>query len=124
MSAENGMDVFRVFDAVNDPRNMAKAMQTVAKTGKHAQGTICYTISPVHTVEGYVKLAGQLLDMGAQSICLKDMAALLKPPCPVRTGACGEIHACATAQLQIVLHWDYSRVRYARERGFNKCLGL
>ncbi len=78
-SAENGMDVFRVFDAVNDPRNMAKAMQTVAKTGKHAQGTICYTISPVHTVEGYVKLAGQLIDMGAQSICLKDMAALLKP---------------------------------------------
>ncbi|MDR2895644.1 MAG: methylmalonyl-CoA carboxytransferase subunit 5S [Propionibacteriaceae bacterium] len=78
-SAENGMDVFRVFDAVNDPRNMAKAMQAVAKTGKHAQGTICYTISPVHTVEGYIKLAGQLLDMGAQSIALKDMAALLKP---------------------------------------------
>jgi len=79
MSAENGMDVFRVFDAVNDPRNMAKAMQAVVKTGKHAQGTICYTISPVHTVEGYVHLAGQLLDMGAQSIALKDMAALLKP---------------------------------------------
>ncbi|MDR0284139.1 MAG: methylmalonyl-CoA carboxytransferase subunit 5S [Propionibacteriaceae bacterium] len=78
-SAENGMDVFRVFDAVNDPRNMAKAMQAVVKTGKHAQGTICYTISPVHTVEGYVKLAGQLLDMGAQSLALKDMAALLKP---------------------------------------------
>ncbi len=78
-SAENGMDVFRVFDAVNDPRNMARAMQAVVKTGKHAQGTICYTISPVHTVEGYVHLAGQLLDMGAQSIALKDMAALLKP---------------------------------------------
>ena len=78
-SAENGIDVFRVFDAVNDPRNMAKAMQTVVKTGKHAQGTICYTISPVHTVEGYVKLAGQLLEMGAQSIAIKDMAALLKP---------------------------------------------
>jgi methylmalonyl-CoA carboxyltransferase 5S subunit len=73
------MDVFRVFDAVNDPRNMAKAMQAVVKTGKHAQGTICYTISPVHTVEGYVHLAGQLLDMGAQAIALKDMAALLKP---------------------------------------------
>jgi len=78
-SALNGMDVFRVFDAVNDPRNMAKAMQAVVKTGKHAQGTICYTISPVHTVEGYVKLAGRLLDMGAQSIAIKDMAALLKP---------------------------------------------
>ncbi len=78
-SAENGMDVFRVFDALNDPRNMAHAMQAVKKTGKHAQGTICYTISPLHTVEGYVKLAGQLLDMGAESIALKDMAALLQP---------------------------------------------
>ncbi len=78
-SAENGMDVFRVFDAMNDPRNMAHAMAAVKKTGKHAQGTICYTISPVHDTEGYVKLAGQLLDMGADSIALKDMAALLKP---------------------------------------------
>ena len=78
-SAENGMDVFRVFDALNDPRNMARAMAAVKKTGKHAQGTICYTISPLHTVEGYVHLAGQLLDMGAESICLKDMAALLQP---------------------------------------------
>ena len=78
-SAENGMDVFRVFDAMNDPRNMAHAMAAVKKTGKHAQGTICYTISPVHNTEGYVKLAGQLLDMGADSIALKDMAALLKP---------------------------------------------
>ncbi|GAB3622840.1 sodium-extruding oxaloacetate decarboxylase subunit alpha [Mariniluteicoccus endophyticus] len=78
-SAENGMDVFRVFDALNDPRNMAQAMQAVKKTGKHAQGTICYTVSPLHTTEGYVKLAGQLLDMGAESLALKDMAALLKP---------------------------------------------
>lgn len=78
-SAVNGMDVFRVFDALNDPRNMAVAMQAVDETGKHAQGTICYTISPLHTVEGYVKLAGQLLDMGAQSLALKDMAALLQP---------------------------------------------
>ena len=78
-SAENGMDVFRVFDALNDPRNMARAMAAVKKTGKHAQGTICYTISPLHTVEGYVRLAGQLLDMGAESLCLKDMAALLQP---------------------------------------------
>ncbi len=78
-SAENGMDVFRVFDALNDPRNMERAMAAVKKTGKHAQGTICYTISPLHTVEGYVHLAGQLLDMGAQSLALKDMAALLKP---------------------------------------------
>ena len=78
-SAENGMDVFRVFDALNDPRNMAHAMAAVKKVGKHAQGTICYTMSPVHTVDGYIKLAGQLLDMGAESIALKDMAALLQP---------------------------------------------
>ncbi|MGV8849461.1 MAG: methylmalonyl-CoA carboxytransferase subunit 5S [Propionibacteriaceae bacterium] len=78
-SAENGMDVFRVFDALNDPRNMAQAMAAVKKSGKHAQGTICYTISPLHTTEGYIKLAGQLLDMGAESIALKDMAALLQP---------------------------------------------
>ena len=78
-SAANGMDVFRVFDAMNDPRNLEHAMAAVKKVGKHAQGTICYTISPVHTVEGYVELAGQLLDMGADSIALKDMAALLKP---------------------------------------------
>ncbi|MCE1178017.1 MAG: methylmalonyl-CoA carboxytransferase subunit 5S [Micrococcales bacterium] len=78
-SAENGMDVYRVFDALNDPRNIAHAMQSVKKAGKHAQGTICYTVSPLHTVEGYVHLAGQLLDMGADSLALKDMAALLKP---------------------------------------------
>ena len=78
-SAENGMDVFRVFDAMNDPRNIEHAMAAVKRAGKHAQGTICYTISPAHTTEGYVKLAGQLLDMGADSIAFKDMAALLKP---------------------------------------------
>lgn len=78
-SAENGMDVFRVFDALNDPRNLAHAMQAVKKVGKHAQGTICYTVSPVHNTEDYVALAGRLLDMGADSIALKDMAALLKP---------------------------------------------
>ncbi|MDO5629116.1 MAG: methylmalonyl-CoA carboxytransferase subunit 5S [Mobilicoccus sp.] len=78
-AAENGMDVFRVFDALNDPRNLERAMAAVKKTGKHAQGTVCYTTSPLHTVEGYVELAQQLRDMGADSIALKDMAALLKP---------------------------------------------
>ncbi|AZA10912.1 methylmalonyl-CoA carboxytransferase subunit 5S [Corynebacterium gerontici] len=78
-SKENGMDVFRVFDALNDPRNLERAMNAVTKVDGHAQGTICYTVSPLHTVEGYVKQAGRLLDMGASSIALKDMAALLKP---------------------------------------------
>lgn len=78
-SADNGMDVYRVFDALNDPRNLARAMAAVKKYGGHAQGTICYTVSPLHDVEGYVKLAGRLRDMGADSLALKDMAALLKP---------------------------------------------
>lgn len=78
-SAENGMDVFRVFDALNDVRNLRRAIAAVRHSGKHAQGTICYTVSPLHSVNGFVEMAGQLLDMGCDSICLKDMAALLKP---------------------------------------------
>ncbi|MBS1704350.1 MAG: methylmalonyl-CoA carboxytransferase subunit 5S [Armatimonadetes bacterium] len=78
-AAENGMDVFRVFDALNDPRNLEVALNAVKRTGKHAQGTICYTISPVHTVEKFVEMAEQLVEMGVDSICIKDMAALLKP---------------------------------------------
>src|SRR5271169_6289118 len=78
-SADNGMDVFRVFDALNDVRNVKRAIAAVKKAGKHAQGTICYTISPLHTVEGYVKLAQDLINLGCDSLCIKDMAALLKP---------------------------------------------
>ena len=78
-AADNGMDVFRVFDALNDIRNIKRAIAAVKKTGKHAQGTICYTVSPLHTVEGFVRLAKQLMDLGSDSLCLKDMAALLKP---------------------------------------------
>jgi methylmalonyl-CoA carboxyltransferase 5S subunit len=78
-SAENGVDVFRVFDALNDIRNVRHAMAAVRKTGKHAQGCISYTTSPVHTVEKFVELARQLRDLGADSIAIKDMAALLKP---------------------------------------------
>lgn len=78
-AAENGMDVFRVFDALNDVRNVKRSIAAVKKAGKHAQGTICYTVSPLHTVEGYVKLAKDLVDLGCDSLCIKDMAALLKP---------------------------------------------
>jgi methylmalonyl-CoA carboxyltransferase 5S subunit len=78
-AAENGMDVFRVFDALNDVRNLETALRAVKRTGKHAQGTICYTISPVHTVEKFVTMAQKLVEMGVDSICIKDMAALLKP---------------------------------------------
>jgi methylmalonyl-CoA carboxyltransferase 5S subunit len=78
-SAENGMDVFRVFDALNDIRNVRRALEAVRRTGKHAQGTICYTTSPLHTVEAFIDMAQQLRELGCDSICIKDMAALLRP---------------------------------------------
>ncbi|MDH7943653.1 sodium-extruding oxaloacetate decarboxylase subunit alpha [Pseudohongiella sp. SYSU M77423] len=78
-AAANGIDVFRVFDALNDLRNLEVAIRAVKKSGKHAQGTICYTTSPVHTAELFVKQALALRDMGADSIAIKDMAGLLTP---------------------------------------------
>jgi methylmalonyl-CoA carboxyltransferase 5S subunit len=69
-SADNGMDVFRVFDALNDVRNVKCAIAAVKKAGKHAQGTICYTISPLHTVEGYLQMAKELMDLGCDSLCI------------------------------------------------------
>ncbi len=75
----NGMDVFRVFDALNDLRNLRTSIAAVKRTGKHAEGTISYTISPVHTTEAFVEMAQQLKEMGCDSICIKDMAGLLKP---------------------------------------------
>ena len=78
-SAANGIDVFRIFDALNDPRNLKTSIAAVKKTGKHAQGAICYTVSPLHTVEAFAEMAEQLREMGCDSICIKDMAALLRP---------------------------------------------
>ena len=78
-AAVNGIDVFRIFDAMNDPRNLSQAIRAVIRQGKHAQGTISYTVSPVHTLDNWVNLARQLEDMGSHSICIKDMAGLLKP---------------------------------------------
>lgn len=78
-AAENGMDVFRIFDAMNDVRNLETAVKAAIKTGKHAQGTICYTDSPVHTLDAWVEMGKQLEDMGCHSIAIKDMAGLLKP---------------------------------------------
>ena len=77
--AVNGVDVFRVFDALNDPRNFMVPLKAVKKAGKHAQAAISYTISPVHTIESYVKLAKELAEMGDDSLCIKDMASLLSP---------------------------------------------
>jgi pyruvate carboxylase subunit B len=78
-SYQNGIDVFRIFDAVNDIRNMEFSIKVAKRLGAHVQGTVCYTISPVHTVEKYVELAKQLQDLECDSICIKDMAGLLSP---------------------------------------------
>jgi len=78
-AAINGVDVFRVFDAMNDMRNIEHSIKAVLRTDAHAQGTISYTTSPVHTIDVWVALGKQIEDMGAHSICIKDMAGLLKP---------------------------------------------
>ncbi len=78
-AAITGVDVFRIFDALNDLRNLETAIRATIKTGKHAQGTISYTVSPVHTVDIYVDMGKRLEDMGCHSICIKDMAGLLRP---------------------------------------------
>lgn len=78
-AAVNGVDVFRVFDAMNDPRNLETAINAVRKVDKHAQGTISYTLSPVHNMDMWVDLSKRIESMGADSIAIKDMAGLLKP---------------------------------------------
>ncbi|WP_169977399.1 methylmalonyl-CoA carboxytransferase subunit 5S [Tautonia rosea] len=111
-SAENGMDVFRVFDALNDIRNLRRALEAVRRTGKHAEGTICYTTSPLHTVDKFIEMAKQLQDLGCDSICIKDMAALLRPQPAFEIvkgikEACGEdtlvhVHVHATTGVTLV----------------------
>ncbi|WP_010490401.1 sodium-extruding oxaloacetate decarboxylase subunit alpha [Pseudomonas sp. S9] len=78
-AAVNGVDVFRVFDAMNDPRNLSTALKAVKQQGRHAQGTISYTTSPVHTLDMWLDLSKQIEDMGADSIAIKDMAGILTP---------------------------------------------
>jgi oxaloacetate decarboxylase (Na+ extruding) subunit alpha len=75
----NGVDVFRIFDAMNDVRNMQGSIKAAVKVGAHAQGTLSYTVSPVHDLQGWLTMAKQLEDFGAHSLCIKDMAGLLKP---------------------------------------------
>ena len=78
-AAENGVDIFRVFDALNDIRNFETAAAAIKETGKHFQAAVVYTISPVHSLDHYLEVAHSLVEMGADSICIKDMAALLSP---------------------------------------------
>ena len=77
--AENGVGVLRIFDAMNDTRNLETAIDQTVKAGQHAQGTISYTVSPVHTTELWIDMAKEIEDMGAHSLCIKDMAGLLQP---------------------------------------------
>ena len=78
-AAESGIDIFRIFDAVNDIRNMEVSIKTAKRVGAHVQGTVCYTISPVHPIPLYVKMAKDLENLGCDSLCIKDMAGLISP---------------------------------------------
>lgn len=78
-AVKNGVDVFRVFDALNDTRNLTASIKAIRKAGKHVQAAISYAVTPVHTVSTYVELAGELEKLGADSLCIKDMSGLLKP---------------------------------------------
>lgn len=78
-TAEHGMDIFRIFDAMNDSRNLRVAIEATKKAGKHAQGTICYTTSPVHDIKGFIAIAREQAAMGCDSLAIKDMAGLLTP---------------------------------------------
>lgn len=97
-AAENGMDVFRIFDALNDVRNLRTAIEATKAAGKHAQGTICYTTSPVHDVAGFVALGKELEKLGCDSIAIKDMAGLLTPY------AAGELVTALKDAVALPLH--------------------
>ena len=79
LAVKNGVDIFRTFDALNDNRNLEQSIKFIKRYGAHAQGTICYTISPVHTVKEYVRIAREQEQMGIDSLCIKDMAGILSP---------------------------------------------
>ena len=108
----NGVDVFRIFDAMNDVRNFETAIKSAVKIGAHAQGAISYTTSPVHTIDNWVDMAKRLEDMGCHSLCIKDMAGLLKPyvaeelitKIKASTNIPLALHCHATTGLSIATH--------------------
>ncbi len=112
LAAANGVDIFRIFDALNDNRNLELAIRTVKACGAHAQGTISYTVSPVHTVAAYVQLAREQEAMGADSICIKDMAGILSPGAAKRlvgalTAAVGipvQLHSHMTSGMAVATY--------------------
>ena len=120
-AAENGMDVFRIFDALNDVRNLRMAIEATKESGKHAQGTICYTTSPVHDVQSFVTLGKELAKLDCDSIAIKDMAGLLTPyatselpscecaPAPMRfSSSCIFLEASLTESILLVLTWYFA----------------
>lgn len=114
LSAKNGVDVFRIFDALNDVRNVQVAIDCVKKYKRHAQGAICYTTSPVHTLDNFVELGKALADMGCDSLAIKDMAGLLTPAVTVElfnalslaTKLPIHLHSHATSGLASVCHYQ------------------
>ena len=98
LSAHNGIDVFRIFDALNDARNMRLSIEAVKAQNKHAQAAICYTTSPVHTIKQFVGMAKDLEAMGADSLAIKDMAGLLTP------NATSELVASLVKELKVPVH--------------------
>ncbi len=113
-AADNGIDVFRIFDALNDVRNMRTAIEAVKAAGKHAQGAICYTTSPVHDIPAFVKMGRELEELGCHSVAIKDMAGLLTPARAAElTAALAErlevpvqIHSHDTAGLAAICHYE------------------
>jgi pyruvate carboxylase subunit B len=114
LAVHHGVDVFRVFDALNDARNLQITINEVKRYKKHAQGTICYTTSPVHTLQSFLDLGTQLRDMGCDSIAIKDMAGLLTPSVTVElvqklkeaTHLPIHLHSHATSGLASVCHYE------------------
>ena len=98
LAAQAGIDVFRIFDALNDIRNMETAMKATKDVGKHAEGCISYTTSPVHTLDSYVTMSKQLEQMGADTLCIKDMAGLLTPY------SCFELVSALKKAIKIPIH--------------------
>jgi pyruvate carboxylase subunit B len=99
-AAHEGVDIFRVFDALNDPRNMETALRTVRAAGGRAQGTICYTQSPLHTLESFVRLGHTLAEMGSEELCIKDMGGFMPP-----SDASSLVHALVKeVGLPVVVH--------------------
>ncbi len=114
LACTNGMDIFRIFDALNDTRNLEHAIAAVKKNGGHAQGTICYTVSPVHTVAKYVAIAKEQQAMGIDSLCIKDMAGILSPAAATEligalvkdTGLPVQVHSHMTSGMAVATYYE------------------